>query len=460
MIVQHLKPNEILVDPRVREDYGDIDDLAESIKKYGLIQPIVISGRLALIAGGRRLEACKKLGLEEIPCVVESYLSKEEHSIMELEENIRRKDLTWQENCTAVAKIHLTYFQKEAISGGNWTADMTAAVLGISPANVSYCRSLASKIKVEGNPYSACVGMTDAIKLMAKEREDVLLAELAKRVIEIPKTGEVFKPTDEDVGIETEQVTTPPPSGQTFSVPISEMCFLGGAMELLTSWPKEFVDHIITDPPYGVDIEMMDQSGPEGGWDDSLRISETHQREHVWQLYGVMFEQFFNVLKPNGFCALWCDIMDWGDLYKLAISSGFRVQRWPIVWVKTHVCRNMAARYNFTKTTELVMVCRKPSTTLHTPVGQSHIVAGRDDIKDLNHPFAKPYSVWEFLIKSLTLQGQLILDPFAGVGSCPLAAMRLARRFKAIEVDEKHYNVMIDEVQRFLVDRLRNVEFV
>jgi ParB family chromosome partitioning protein len=50
-----------------RHDLGDIGALAESIRRFGLLDPILITKDNRLMAGGRRLEACKLLGWETIP---------------------------------------------------------------------------------------------------------------------------------------------------------------------------------------------------------------------------------------------------------------------------------------------------------------------------------------------------------------------------------------------------------
>ncbi|WP_197030353.1 ParB N-terminal domain-containing protein [Phyllobacterium sp. UNC302MFCol5.2] len=65
--VDSLPVDAIIVGPRIRNDLGDIDSLAASIATIGLLHPIVISPDGRLIAGERRLRACKKLGLADIP---------------------------------------------------------------------------------------------------------------------------------------------------------------------------------------------------------------------------------------------------------------------------------------------------------------------------------------------------------------------------------------------------------
>ena len=81
--------------PRKVFDDESLDELAESIKKYGLIQPIVVSKKdnyYQIIAGERRWRASKKAGLVEIPCIVREEDEKKNKEIA-LIENIQRQDL-------------------------------------------------------------------------------------------------------------------------------------------------------------------------------------------------------------------------------------------------------------------------------------------------------------------------------------------------------------------------------
>jgi len=61
---------DILIGHCYRQDLGDIRELAESIREVGLLRPLLITTDNRLIAGRRRLEACKLLGWETIPVSV------------------------------------------------------------------------------------------------------------------------------------------------------------------------------------------------------------------------------------------------------------------------------------------------------------------------------------------------------------------------------------------------------
>ena len=93
-----IKIEDIKVKKRVRKDLGDIDSLKESIRLYGLLNPITINADHELVAGERRLEACKALGMERINAVVlDANVDKIKQLEIELEENNQRKEFSEEE---------------------------------------------------------------------------------------------------------------------------------------------------------------------------------------------------------------------------------------------------------------------------------------------------------------------------------------------------------------------------
>ncbi len=87
----------IKVNRRVRRDLGDLEPLKDSMRTYGLMNPITLNGRYELIAGERRLEAARELGWTSISAVIMDNLSPAEQLEMEIEENNQRKEFTNEE---------------------------------------------------------------------------------------------------------------------------------------------------------------------------------------------------------------------------------------------------------------------------------------------------------------------------------------------------------------------------
>ena len=91
--VTEVEPNKN--QPRKSFDDESLEELAESIKEYGLIQPIIVTkeeGYYAIVAGERRWRACKIAGLKEIPAIVRENDERKNKEIA-LIENIQREDL-------------------------------------------------------------------------------------------------------------------------------------------------------------------------------------------------------------------------------------------------------------------------------------------------------------------------------------------------------------------------------
>lgn len=86
-----MKLDAIVVGDRVRKDMGDIQALATSIKRHGLLHPVVVKKDRTLVAGHRRLEAARRLGWKEIPVTV---IDVEDLLSAERDENTERKDFT------------------------------------------------------------------------------------------------------------------------------------------------------------------------------------------------------------------------------------------------------------------------------------------------------------------------------------------------------------------------------
>lgn len=93
--------------PRKNFDEEQISELADSIKKYGVLQPLLVQKKgthYVIIAGERRWRAAKEAGLREIPVVVKEY-SKQQAMEISLIENVQRADLNPVEEAQAYQKL-------------------------------------------------------------------------------------------------------------------------------------------------------------------------------------------------------------------------------------------------------------------------------------------------------------------------------------------------------------------
>ena len=186
--------NKIKIGKRLRVDHGDVEGLANSIKQHGLLHPIVIDSEYNLVAGCRRLLATERLGLQEIEVKMLNDLSEKELRILELEENIQRKDLTEIEksrNLVELAEVTADVIRDEQEVGlesghtnnGDTMEDIRCPKLGhLENGNIIGLRPVADKL---GIPRQTINYAQQHVKAVDKYPE---LAELPKiKAIETAK---------------------------------------------------------------------------------------------------------------------------------------------------------------------------------------------------------------------------------------------------------------------------------
>lgn len=460
----------IITKDRLRTTLGDIDTLASNISQNGLIHPVVVSrsgSNFTLVTGGRRLAAISALGYTELyhglTCcpgkagfVFAEELPEDVRKELELDENLQRKDMEWREKVKGYCDLHRLYCKRAALKNEIWSQAQTAARVGYSRAFIT------NNLKIEpllGDPqYAACESLDDACKVYDRAIADRAIAELAKRTLQMPpqsypKDDGGFVPDEFNSRMECIDNEK---QAESVIIPLSKMLHHGDCRTILATFPAESVDHVITDWPYAIDIDMIDQSA--SMLKDVDRIKETHQVDENLKLQQEVLPHLFRVLKEGGFCLIWHDAMFFRWTLDLAASHGFAGQRWPLIGIKPNAGNSMAST-NFTKATEQVLVLRKGVAKLtNTNVPNHFPMLAPTNV--LSNPFAKSFDAWRYLIENVSIQGQTILDPFAGEGSCSMACLALGRKIIAIEKDPTHWPYLVNQVSNYYRMAFPNCAFV
>ena len=164
--------------PRKRFEQGALDDLAESIRVHGIIQPLTVrrlaTGYYQIIAGERRWRAAKAAGLEEIPAVI---IEADDRKVMELGliENLQREDL----NPAEEARGYRTLMEDYGL-----TQEQVAQQMGKSrPAITNTLRLLALPEEVMALLEEGSLSAGHARAILSAPT-DTLQKEAAKRVVE------------------------------------------------------------------------------------------------------------------------------------------------------------------------------------------------------------------------------------------------------------------------------------
>lgn len=476
---------EIKLNDRARQDFGDIEELAESIRTYGLIHPIALDANKTLIAGGRRFAALQFL-YDEAKEVLESettddsivrlcqsgmlelgkhYTSKADADVslldeMELEENIRRKNFNWKEEVCAIYKIHQKKKLKALRDGDRWGMRETGRLLGVSAASVQYAAKLYLCLQDPEHKVHQASSATDALHLLAQERAvEARRLAVARNVevdaktspqddgeeIDLDSIGAEFSVSEFPVSEFPSETSQPKVNLPATSevVRLSKRVFCGDFMEI--DLPK--ANHIITDPPYGIDTDNMTSTN--FGMVNLDKILGTHQVEDNIKAFPGWLQRCYDLIEDNGYLIMFCDMVHWNNLRIIADEIGFKTQRWPFVWCKTHNCMNQAADFNFTKNFEVALIARKGAATLVKPQGSSYLQASNLSTKNRlsGHPFVKPLELWQHLASAVAIKGETIMDPFSGVGSMPVALIEAGFNTVTCEINQDYYEQQFVTIQ-------------
>ena len=205
--VEQIAPNPH--QPRREFAPGPLAELAESIRRHGIIQPLSVRRRddgWELIAGERRLRAAKLAGLQTVPCL-EMQVDKQDSAILALIENIQRRDLHYLEEATAIA----AYLRQ---SGS--TQEEAAALLGRSPS------ALANKLRLLRLSPDCCRLLTEhdlterharaLLRLEDEEERLNALHHIIRQHLNVAQTEQYI-----DKRLAQLQTTPPPAAGSFFS---------------------------------------------------------------------------------------------------------------------------------------------------------------------------------------------------------------------------------------------------
>jgi adenine-specific DNA-methyltransferase len=192
----------------------------------------------------------------------------------------------------------------------------------------------------------------------------------------------------------------------------------GDCEQVMSGFPSNAVDFILTDPPYLV------------GFTDRTGRTIANDKQGDWLL--PVSKEMFRVLKPN---SLAVSFYAWNrvDLFMQAWkAAGFRVVG-HVVFTKTYASKSAFVGYRH-ESAYILAKGRPPLPEKLLPDVMPWQYTG-----NRHHPTEKPVSVLRPLIESFTQPGSIVLDPFAGSGSTCVAAEQAGRRWIGIELMEQYH---------------------
>ena len=150
----------------------------------------------------------------------------------------------------------------------------------------------------------------------------------------------------------------------------------------------------------------------------------------------VFVDEAYRVLADNRHFYCFCR-WDMYHVFHQAISERFQVKN-ALVWIKkNHGSGDLAGAY--APKYEMVIFASKGRRRLNGKRHPDILEYGTVSSQARKHPVQKPLKLLKFLIEKSTKRGEVVLDPFAGVGSTAMAAREKGRKYLAFEIEERFY---------------------
>lgn len=438
----------IIITPnRQRQEFDpeELMKLTVSIQNTGLLHPPVLRSTpegMILVAGERRLRAISDLwalgnnlvfngqtypeGM--IPYNDLGELSHLEAEEAELEENLKRRDLTWTELAQAHERLHnlRTAQMEQAIQqadnnpetgvgeGDEWTVADTAEELtgrrdGFYQDTVR--RELIVAKHLDNPAVAGAKNLNEAFKILKKEEEMKKNAELADYI------------------------------GKTFDRNVHSLQN-GNCLEWMRSRVggsdndySPDIDVIITDPPYGMNAHEFGDGGGkmiaiDHGYDDSYES---------WQNLMVEWSYLsYQVCKEQAHAYVFCDFDRFHELKKYMEAAGWYVFRTPFICVKINSGRVPLPDRGPRRQYELCLYAikgKKPVTHIYSDV----ISCPADE--QLLHGAQKPVALYKNLLQRSVRPGDIVADFFCGTGTLFPAAHELKCRAIGVEQSKEYYAI-------------------
>jgi len=411
MKIEHVKINEIkpaVYNPR-KWDEKIISDMTESIKRFGLCDPLIVNGaptrKNILIGGHLRLKVATILGFTDVPVV---YLD-----IPEIE---REQELNLRLNKNL----------------GNWDEELLKAFdtgllldVGFTPDDLN--------------------NFFDDVLDVSDDNFNVN-AELAKIVTPESKPGDLYQLGDHRLLCGN-------------SLDPKDVSKLMGT---------DKAQMIYCDPPYNIGLDYRKGIGTNGKYTTEKLVNDSKNTDDYGAFIEESLKNALDVGKQDIHIFYWCDEKYVWLLQTLYQKLGVMNRRL-CLWVKNNF--DPTPQIAFNKVIETCVYGTRGSPTLNPSIKNlSEIMNGdvnsigmyddlmsivqlwlvkRDNTADYEHPTQKPITLNEKPIKRCTAPGEIILDLFGGSGSTLIAAEQLKRRAFLVELDPTFCDVIIRRYEHF-----------
>lgn len=430
--------SDVLIPARIREvndtqpqslEHGDrsLEALGRSLEIFGQIHPILLTQDMELVAGFRRLTATQALsragksirGLlpDRIHYQFANEVSAEERTGLELEENAKRLDMSWEEKAKGVKAYH------EAMKKLNpaWTQDLTGEALNISQSQVQRYLTIVDAIAAKP-ALAKSKTLNAAVQRARADNSRLVDSYLAENMMSL--------------GVDPSEPAPEPPAPRAKAAILNE-----DFHTWLSQYSGPPFDVIHCDFPYGINIDksrlLSSQSHINNKYSDSPDI------------YFALLNTFVGGLQKfaafNSNIIFWFSMQYYTETREIFQQAGCTVQRNPLIWHKS--CG----------TGFVVDVDRTPKHVYETA-----LIISRGDRKTIrpvadvyaapkpgnSHMSLKPVPMLRHFLSMFVDPGTTFFDPTCGSGSSVRAALlEGARSSLGLEIDPQVHASAADQLK-------------
>ena len=433
------KEYESLVPPLPRQEF---EELKESIKINGLYQQVITNADGVILDGHHRFKASKELNLEIIP-IVKTFNDPLDEKRFVIECNLRRRHLQIHERAKLVDKLHeieAEQARKRQIELAATRATTDAGKLKHlieHSIDKSRLRNNLRPPKRKGDRHKTKErnrneSRQKAAKVMhlsdetlrkyqkIKAEDPELFKEVDLGWLTIGKAYKTLQRKKERKRLEEEAKSLP-----LMDTNNSAIIPLVGHTDLETYYPtmkENSVDLIFTDPQYDR---------------DSLPI------------YSVLGKAAQRVLKPGGSLVCYVGTYALPEILRYLEDAGLSFW-WQIIVKHTGAAARMHKQKVWVKQKPLVWFVNGNKSNAPEDIGDYIESTPPDKVR---HKWQQSTVEAEYVIKHLTVENQLVMDPFAGSGTTALAALKLNRRFITFDKDANTAVLANQRLMEFINDR-------
>lgn len=375
---------------RQRRELRNINELAESIQRIGLINPIVITQEGVLVAGERRLNAIYQLGWTHVPVQFVEDLSDYELQTIELEENIKRENLPWQDEVAALERFHKLKVAHEP----SWSQEQTADAVGLSRPEVS------KKLQVASHMTNEVVSKADrfsaALNIVQRN------AERKKASVLDGVTAAI----DDTILTPEEQAAAPIEP----EIPLLNVSFHD--WQPAYDGPKFNLIHC--DFPYGINVADTPRM------DATIRDHYEDSPDIYWGLLDRLELAMDNVVAESAHLIFWHSMkMDLhGETTEWLEAMGWKCNPFPLIWHKSDgsgIAPDPQRGPRQTYEAAIFASRGDRKITQEGCVANSFAYPGRRD--GAIHASEKPYMMLRHFMRMVCDEYSLVLDPTCGSGN-------------------------------------------